>query len=549
MKIMTRPVQNCLGLLLGLVHVLCLGVAVQAAPTLWNGGGNGTTWSDSANWSAGTPNATSNVQFNAVVTNSNTTMDLGNFAIASYEQPRIGGTHQLNLGSSTLTSGSLLLSSEYSQSGGGSAYLTVNGSAGSALNVTGLLSMSQGRGRLTSLTMKPNVALNIGSSPSNRGELSMIQSTSTSHAQNKATLTAGKVFNAYVTNLYAGAEITDLNGDSNNSIATLDLSAVTSGTIDVAQSFLVGDGYAMTGTMTVSDGIDIKIGINPTNRGAWRVASGGAKKETFTASSLTLGTGSVQAYLTDLDVAYATGISVYASADNFSATGTLDASQVSSGFIDVAGAVRVGTVVTGTGVNTSMVHFSGDPNYAPRAIGTLKLSAIDVNSDSLQVGDANNRIIRAGVAGNIGRGTLELDGTRFSVRDTIIVDGFDAAHAGVVSIDVLGESAGLMLGSAATLAVGNGSIDITFLAPGLGTSGDYFGLSWQGNHLAELLALGSKLTWHDTAVTAAGYDAVSIYYRNGFTYVGTYIVPAPEPTSGLLLALGVLVALRRRHAT
>ena len=545
---MSRTLKAAFYVLSAVVSLSLMVNLSDAAPTLWNGNGDNTNWSDPSNWSAGAPIVSSDVQFNSTVNNSNTVMNFGNVNIASYEQPRTGGNHQFNLGTSTLTTGDFSLASEFSQSSGGSANLTVNGSVGGLLQINGKLSMSQGRGRSASLTINPNVTMQVGASPAARGEISLIESTSTSHAANTATVTPGSTFNGYLTNLYVGGEITDLNGDANQSTATLNLSNVTSGVVDVSQNFLVGDGHAMSGTMTISDHVDVKIGVNNANRATLRVASLGGKKESFTPSTLTFGAGSLQAYLSELSVAHVTRISTYANSDNYSGTGTLDASNISSGFIDVAGAVRVGTVVTGDRTNAATgVLLPNDPNYAPNAIGTLRLGAIDVSSFSLQVGDEDNRILRNAVAGNIGRGTLELGGTRFEVRDSVIVDGFDTANRGLVTIEVEGQASGLILGSGATLAVGEGLIDITFLAPEEEFGGDFFGLSWEGNHEAELIGLGSKLTWDDSALTGAGFDAVSVYFRNGTTFVGLYIPPIPEPGTGLLLGMGMLLLMKRRR--
>ena len=107
---------------------------------------------------------------------------------------------------------------------------------------------------------------------------------------------------------------------------------------------------------------------------------------------------------------------------------------------------------------------------------------------------------------------MRLNGTQFTVGTAMTI-----GPLGKVYTNVKGKSCGLDIVSGATLNLA-GLHHIVFEQPQLpGETGEYWGLRWEGDHKAELLALkdAGKLTWD---ASAAGGTA-KIYFDGNHTYV------------------------------
>jgi len=604
----------------------------SAASYTWNNGAGG-NWSVGGNWLPAGPPATTadTVAFGAVGTGATNTMNIAALAIDSFTVNQ--GAHTTAMAGNTLTVDDLTVVNSGSATAGS---LSLTGTGG--LNADDSLRVGIGTDATASMSLAAGVALKVGVDASNRAAMAVGNNTGANPSANTSSLTAGSTFNAYLSSLLVGQRTSGYTAGITQGL--LDLSAVTNpGVLDVAGDFKIGSDRQASGTVTVSDAVDVKIGVDASNRGLLYVSQ--SNHDTSTpASDLTLGTGRLDAYLTRLWVG-----------EGMLANGTLDASNASGGVLDVSQSVRIGDYLNntvdgrvtvsdnvdvkigvdaanraeltigrakGTSAGVSGILTAGRGEFtayvdglivglsngygnldAQLNLGNVSVGLLDVAgnvqvgfgrmakgavtlSDNFvtKIGDPASRVtmgigdggragsssFTAGGAFNaylselaVGRNTSTASNTQNSTLNLVDVD------SGVVNVDgavVVGQGPGatgsimlsslapLVLSGSSTLAVGTGSlIDILFDAPI--DPGIYYGLSWDGSHtteLANLLAAG-KLTWDDTAVTTAGYDAVSIFEDTGVTYVGTVVEEAfiPEPATLLLVAAAGPMLIRRRR--
>jgi len=235
--------------------------------------------------------------------------------------------------------------------------------------------------------------------------------------------------------------------------------------------------------------IDIEIGTEETpatvllaSDGGWwetdahLVASGGG---TFTAN-LSLLRVSEWASSGALNAAYTNG--------------TLDLSAMDSCTVDVD-VLKVG-----------VLRNPGEHAANQELQGLVWLPKGTVSADSVELGNSYSTESSFGL--------LRLEGTLFTVNSDLTIE-----RSGRIEATVQGTPAGLDLGADATLAVADGGlINVVFDAPEPGQSGVYWGLRWEGDHVAELQALADagKVTWDDTA---SGGTAI-IFGAGSYTYLG-----------------------------
>jgi len=191
--------------------------------------------------------------------------------------------------------------------------------------------------------------------------------------------------------------------------------------------------------------------------------------------------GAFEAYVTDCQVGCRTG------AYNSLITGLLDLSQMDSVLLD-AQAVKIGV---------------GKDNSAARVDGRVFFPVGGVGiANTLDIGDNS---------GTTSRGLLDLPGASFTVNTALTMK-----ENATVSVRVQGTSCGLQLASSATASVtGTAKIAISFEQPADDPeAGIYYGMKWDGNHLADLQTLfqDGRLIIDPAGVNGEGtviYDADS----------------------------------------
>ena len=294
-------------------------------------------------------------------------------------------------------------------------------------------------------------------------------------------------FEAYLNRLAVGQAN---NYEATFVLAVLDLSRVSNGVLEVTNTLNIGVSANANyhSYVLLSDKFTTTIGTSPA-RATMAVGDGGAwGTNMFTAG------GVFNAYLASLVVGRRAG-------NASPGLALLDLSGVTNGTLDVSGDMIVAT------------------GNLSRATAVVKLPAFTASAANLKIGCAD----QSGA-----KGDLYLNGTHFIVTGGVKLDGSSALTNGTIDIQVLGVPAGLDLTSGATLAVSQGVINITFQNVTEGVK-NYWGLRWQGDHVAELTALTNasppKLTWDDSAITHPSAPPVAIYAEGGYTYVGTVLPP------------------------
>ncbi len=312
------------------VMVFMLGsVSARAAALTWKvPAGN---WSVSANWTnnVAPTGGTDTVTFTNILPGVVSTNNIAALSITSVTIK--DGTNTLDLAGNSLTCKTFAVNGF---GVGTNGWLTLTN--GGLLVVTNSLLVGSDPPALPALQLgyvdavmklAPDTALQVGLSTTKRAVLRVSANTGSTDRKSSASLIAGKVFNAYLTDLYVAYREGSFN--SLSTYGLLDLSAVTNkGVLDVAGNVLIGIDYA-AGQVIVPDSIDVRIGSAQARGGQVRVAYGNSQGYD---SSLTLGKGRFDAYVTD--VILAEGYSV----------GSLIATNVSGGVLDISKSLVIGKV-------------------------------------------------------------------------------------------------------------------------------------------------------------------------------------------------------------
>jgi len=256
-------------------------------------------------------------------------------------------------------------------------------------------------------------------------------------------------------------------------------------------------------------GLNLKFGVDVENRGELYI---GKTTEYNTDGMLKAKSGGTfTAWLTTLEVGHN-----HQTWPNHTATGTLDIKAMDTVFINTESTIIGVGYPSETGVN--------------KGRGYVYLPGGSLATSTLAVGDDNDG----------SSGLLELNGTTCTVSTSAAV-----GMNGTITTNVTGTSCGLDLGPDATLAVSDGGlINVVFGTPDPGQSGVYYGLRWEGDHVAELQALADadKLTWDDTAV---GQGTVAIFGGGTYTYLG-YNVLEGDANQDCIVNILDLIFVRNR---
>ncbi|MEI6970749.1 MAG: glycine-rich domain-containing protein [bacterium] len=423
--------------------------------------------------------------------------------------------------------------------------------AGHTLTVAGTLGVGSSSGRGYATLRGGNVRIGTATT---RGNLSV----SASGGSTQTLTQASGTFTGLLNNL-------SIIGSGDYSVATTDVSAVNGGTLDVANSFVVGEasGRSCGGWLSLGSNWTVRIGSSSAARGVIRVGSATDEFGTRGDVRCLAGGGSLTAYVSSFYVGYITG-------DKYGGGyGTVDLSGIT-------GPVVIDTPVMGIGLV--------NPRYLALGTGYLNLSgtrSLSMNVGQLTVGNgglANSGPYRATGRLLLGAGTctvatasiggpyltlygsvvddtglLATYGTTVRVTNTLSMDLY-----GCVSNNIAGTSSGLdfttdddwALWIQSTMLTG-GALRVVFTLPPTGNvwnansfdaTGVHWGLRWKGDHVSRLLSLlggadgvqgnnDDKLRWEDSAVGEALAGQVNVFHDPGLgtadrpydmTYVGCY---------------------------
>ncbi len=214
---------------------------------------------------------------------------------------------------------------------------------------------------------------------------------------------------------------------------------------------------------------------------------------------------------------------------------------------------------------TSLVDVSGDMNLGHSdgsGDGKQSKGVVEVEDGRFNIG-GNLRLARDTGSENESRGTegtINMTNSTFQVAGDVSMEGTDEYGSNsweisqaFINTTVDGTPGGLDLSATSSLDLNSdpmyNKISVTFSdnPDALDPDDWYWGLRWAGDHetaLEGLLADG-RLVIDDSGLSAPIQQADYISYdaETGYTYVGAYI---PEPTTALLLLVGVAALLRRR---
>lgn len=354
-------------------------------------------------------------------------------------------------------------------------------------------------------------------------------------------------------------------GGGYRATATVDVSAVSGGTLDVASSFVVGEasGNGSSGRLSLGSNWTIRVGSGPSARGAIRVGSGFSDMGTIGEVRCLSGGGSLTAYVSGFYVGYITG-------DQYAAAiGTMDLSGITGPVVIDTPAMGVGLVnakylAAGYGylnlggtrslsMNVGQLtvgHGGYAASGAYRATGRLLLGAGTCTVGTASIGGPYVLLYGSPVDDS---GIVTTYGTTVRVTNSISIDLY-----GCVSNNIAETSSGLdlatdddwVLAVQSTMLTG-GAIRIVFTLPPTGNvwnatsanaTGVHWGLRWKGNHASRLMSMwrgadgiqgnnDDKLRWEDSAIGGVFAGQVGIFYDPGLgtegrpydmTYVGCY---------------------------
>ena len=396
------------------VSLLLLAGSTQciASSLTWTApaGGN---WNNAGNWTAGGPpdSLDDTVTFSTIGSGSVNTNDIANLAITRLTVSG-NNTHTTDLDGNTLTLNSLSVSAPVNNE---TASLVFTNSG--TLIVTNSLSVGKAtlaaNGESAVMRLDSGVGLQIGQDTGKRGVLYVGD---VNDYACTASLTAGRNFNAYLTSLIVGRRTVY---DDSILIGTLDLSAVTNDAIlDISGDVKIGTGRRARGNVTLSDAIDLRIGTASSRGGQFHIgASVSYEIIVMQSSLLKLGSGRLDAYVTELRVGYMAGL-----------YGILNATNCSGGVLDVSGDVLIGYADTTANITA----------------GDVRLKNIDVSigkegaeSDLMVVGSGNQAPSVFTVAG--GTFDAHIEQFRMSVLErydanaTVDLSGVTNGHLSISS--------------------------------------------------------------------------------------------------------------------
>ncbi len=372
------------------IAAFCYPSPAKAANLLWNAPDGG-AWSEAANWTpAESPNsADDTVRFGPVTPGAVITNDIPALLINS----------NLVMKSTNITdfSGYTLTCKWFEVQGFGAATNALTNAVlfltNGTLVVTGQMSLGVGPFVEARLTTSPDFAirLGLGTAVTARASMKVGENTGANPSHNLSFLTAAGPFTGYLSKLILSYRTASTTGIS---YGELDLSSVTApGVLDISESLEISNTHRTHGAaVKLSDSLDLVVG-SPAQRGKVIIAQG-KTGSAYTKSSLTLGAGRIDAYLSELTLANPSAVGM----------GQLFASNA-TGVIDVSGTVLVGDggsagiLILGDGVDLKIGRADG-----PRGNLIVGRSSHSFTEDSLWLGtgrfEAYLTNLTVGVKGN-----------------------------------------------------------------------------------------------------------------------------------------------------
>ncbi len=511
------------------VMIFMLGsVSARAAALTWKvPAGN---WSVPANWTnnvaptGGADTVTfTNILPGVVSTNDITALSITSVTIKD-------GTNTLDLAGNSLTCKTFAVNGF---GVGSNAWVIITN--GGTLIVTNTLSIGVGTATVDArLALSPDTALQVGLSASSRALLQIGELSGNTPVTNTSILACGKVFNAYLSDLFVGRA----NGyNPNKWYGLLDLSAATNqGVLDIANNVTIGARPKASGEVIVADSIDVKIGTALARGGILTIGITGDSNTST--SSLTLGKGRFDAYVTSMKL----GVS----ASGSGGPGFLIATNVSGGILDISQEMVLGQVLGGYGyadLGDRLAVRVGAPGARAYGIilGSIKGSRAIV---MMGTGSFEAYVTNFWVGKNDSYATTyaSFDASRVSTGILTVSDSF------IVGLSVNGGSSTVKLGDRFVTTVGSADQRATMLVGGYRAGAITITMTAAGTFNAYLSSLmvgsnGYANTTTDglldlSAVTNGIVDVsgdVRIGSGVGTTAIGELRLPAIPVSAGTLI--------------
>jgi len=289
-------------------------------------------------------------------------------------------------------------------------------------------------------------------------------------------------------------------------------------TLNITGSAVVGSLRNADATLTVQEGGIMNLG----SPGSRISATVGFQRSGIISQSL----GRIEA----TGGTFAGHISSLVLGDNESTT-TSSPSNLGSGTLDLTG------IVLGSGgnvldVNTAALASSTRNGDAQQAL--VNLGEGVARFGVMTLGRASGA---AGAA--LTEAEVNLLGTVLQIDAGVTINGTSS-----INVTASGDEAGLDLGAGVPLAINDdGELNIVFEDTTLEIGEIFWGLRAVGDRVAELEGLAG-LTLTDNRTFPRG-TSPSIFFQDGFTFVGLQVVP--EPSSSCLACLGLIMLQRRRR--
>lgn len=214
-------------------------------------------------------------------------------------------------------------------------------------------------------------------------------------------------------------------------------------------------------------------------------------------------------------------------------TTTSNPNNLGRGTIDLRGIVlgQGGNILDVNGAYLAHETLNGDAQQA-----TINLGEGTARFGWMRLGRDNSA---AGAA--LTEAEINLEGTIVQVDNAagIIINGTSS-----INVTVQGDNAGLDLALGVPLTINDsGELNITFENSSLEVGEIYWGMRAVGDRVSEFESLSGLNIFNNSNQTP------SIFFQNGFTYVGFVVVP--EPGSLTLFSMGalLLISTRRRRSS